>query len=255
MIAEDEDLLGPPVKRGRGRPPGVKNKPRVGPLSPHAIVHSHLRESASRLDKRLEDHRRERADDHGEASLNVTDVHSGVTVGWLAQVFGMDPTTIKKRLADCPPLYRRKAGYVYDLKVAAPYLVKPIFDVNKYLRGMKPSELPPQLTKEYWDAALKRQTWEERAGELWRTSAVMEVFSDTFLTMKSTMQLWTEDLERITGLSDEQRAELVKMIDSLQDEIHRKLVNMQGRRRTPSQRDEIEIDDPFAEASEEDLIG
>jgi hypothetical protein len=204
-------------------------------------------------DDRLDRHTRYRQQDviGDKPSLHLQDVHAGVTVAWLSQVFGMDPTTVKKRLADCPPLQRRKAGFVYDVKTAAAFLVKPVFDVNKYLRGMKPSELPAQLQKEYWDAALKRQKWEELAGELWRTKHVMAVFSEVFLMMKSTMQLWSEDLERTTGLTQEQRVELVKLVDSLQNEIHQNLTTMKAIKRTPSMASEVEIDDPF----DEDLVG
>lgn len=242
MFEEDVDLLGPP-KRKRGRPPGVPDSHPRRVARPSPVLHDALAQHIQ--------HNRPDVID-GKPSLHLQDVHAGVTVAWLGQVFGMDPTTVKKRLADCPVLHRRKAGFVYDLKQAAAFLVKPVFDVNKYLRNMKPSELPAQLQKEFWDAALKRQQWEERAGDLWRTTAVMEVFADVFLLMKSTMQLWTEDLERVTGLTAEQRSELVKLVDSLQNEIHGKLVGLGKVRRTPSMREEIVIEDPFAE---EDLIG
>lgn len=241
MSDEDDDLLGPPPKRGPGRPKGSKTR------RPSPMLHDEL-------DRHLAYRKLERMDAAETPSLHVSDVHAGVTVGWLSQVFNMDPTSIKKRLADCPPLHRRKAGFVYDLKTAAPYLVKPVFDVNKYLRGMKPNELPPQLRKEYWDASLKQQAWEENAGDLWRTKNVLEVFSDTFLMMKSTMQLWTEDLERIDGLTSDQRATVVRLVDELQNEIHRNLVEMKARRRTPSMREEIVIDNPLDE-EEEDLVG
>lgn len=260
---DDEDLIGEfPKKRGPGRPRGKAHEKPIGPLSPRAILHSELKASTAKLDKHLEARRKERDEANGHPSMHLSDVHAGVTVAWLSQVFGMDPTTVKKRLADCPPLHRRKAGYVYDLKQAAAFLVKPVFDVNKYLRGMKPSELPPQLTKEYWDAALKRQTWEERAGDLWRTQKVIEILSDTFLMMKSTLQLWPEDIERSVGLTNEQRAELVRLVDQLQNELYRNLVELKSSRRTGPMREEIEIDDPFQVAAlhdddveDEDLIG
>lgn len=205
-------------------------------------------QTADLLLERLTTTRRRDMADGGPPSLDISDVHAGVTVAWLSQVFGMDPTTVKKRLADCPPLHRRKAGYVYSVKQAAPYLIKPVFDVKKYLQGMKPNELPPQLTKEYWDAALKRQLWEERAGDLWRTEKVLEIFSDVFLMMKSTMLLWVEDLERITGVTQDQRTEIVKLVDELQNELHRKLTGLKTS--TPNMIGEIEIDN-----LEEDLVG
>jgi hypothetical protein len=179
--------------------------------------------------------------DQGEVSFDLKDVHGGVTTAWLAQVFGMDPTTVKKRLADCPPLHRRKAGYTYDLKVAAQYLVKPVFNTHEYLKSMKPSELPSQLQAAYWDAALKRQKWEENAGQLWRTEAVLAVLAEAFQTIKFTMQLWADNLERVTGLTDEQRDVLVKAVDGLQDELHTALVRNAKEKSTPALISEISV--------------
>jgi Protein of unknown function (DUF1441) len=185
--------------------------------------------------------RRQRMEQNGEASFDLSDVHGGVTVAWLAQVFRMDPTTVKKRLADCPPLHSRKAGYTYDLKVAAQYLVKPVFNVHEYLKSMKPSELPAQLQASYWDAALKRQKWEENAGQLWRTEAVLGVLAEAFQTIKFTMQLWADNLERVTGLTDEQRDVLVKAVDGLQDELHEALVRNAKENATPALISEIDV--------------
>lgn len=206
---------------------------------------------AARTDILLDRLVRARKDQIDEpVSMDMSDVFGGVTVSWLAKVFGMDPTTVKQRLADCPPLHRRKAGYVYALPVAARYLVKPVFDVKAYLEKMKPSELPAQLQKDYWDSQLKRQKWEENAGDLWRTSAIMEVLGETFKTIKFSMQLWADNLETITALSPEQRQLLVQMVDGLQNEIHENLVKMSRDKSTPSVKAELS-----APTSDEDLVG
>jgi hypothetical protein len=180
--------------------------------------------------------------------MDMTDVFGGVSVGWLSKVFGMDPSDVKKRLADCPPLHRRKAGYIYSLPVAARYLVKPVFDVQKYIANMKPTELPPQLQRDYWDSALKRQKWEENAHHLWRTEAVLEIFGEVFKRIKFSMQLWADNLERVTGLTSEQRKLLVGMVDGLQNDIYDQLVAFQQESKTPPVLGELE-----AEAEEADL--
>lgn len=178
--------------------------------------------------------RRDRQDEDDATSFDLADMHAGVTVGWLSKVFGMDPSNVKKRLAECPPLHRRKAGYVYSLPQAAAYLVKPVFDADEYIRSMKPSELPNSLQKEYWDAMLKRQKWEENAGELWRTEAVIDVLGETFKTMKFQIQLWADGMERAVGLTDEQRTMLQGMTDALQRDLHKALVEDVAKRRTLS---------------------
>lgn len=184
----------------------------------------------------------------------VEDMHQGVTVSWLAQVFNMDPKTVKQKLADCPPLHRRKAGYVYNLPVACRYLIPPATSAEQYIKTMKPSDLPTAFQQSFWDAALKRQKWEENAGQLWRTEKVREVFGSTFQTIKFTMQLWADTLERQTGLSQEQRTLLTKMVDGLQEEIYKALVAQAANGRTSSQRGEIHemIGEPPAAVTEDD---
>jgi hypothetical protein len=211
---------GGPTRRPLGRPKGSKSKPKPPPHPPLPTPLTRRVEAA--LD-RLTSVARHDAD-VGAPSMDMTDVFGGVTVGWLSKVFGMDPSDVKKRLADCPPLHRRKAGYVYSLPVAARYLVKPVFDAKKYLENMKPSELPTQLQKDFWSAQLARQKWEENAGHLWRTEAVIDVLGETFKTIKFTMQLWSDSVERVTGLTAEQKVLITQMVDGLQDDIYKSLV-------------------------------
>lgn len=207
------------------------------------------------LDRHVQSRRAGRAEP--DITLDATDVTRGVTVGWLSQVFRMDPHTVKKRLADCVPLERRKNGYIYDIRMASAFLVKPVFDVVRYLNNMKPSDLPAQLQKEFWDGQLKRQLWEERAGDLWRTSKVLEVFSDTFLRMKSVIQLWSEDVEREVGLTIEQRAVIVRLTDELQNDIQKKLLQMRAVSTTRPMTDEVVIESVMRaeHEEEEDLVG
>jgi hypothetical protein len=235
-------LDGPP-RRLAGRPLGAKNKPKV----PHPAL-PRPRDTRADVLERLVSNRR----DDDAVTMDMTDVFAGVSVGWLSKVFGMDPSDVRKRLADCPPLYKRKAGYVYSLPIAAKFLVKPVFDVKKYLESMKPSELPAQLQKDYWDSALKRQKWEENAGHLWRTEAVLETLGETFKLIKFSMQLWADNLERVTGLTTEQKRLLVQMVDGLQDEIYQTLVtNSQNRSTLPVR---AELADAEPENDYDDLI-
>mgnify|MGYP000891390014 CR=1 FL=1 len=169
----------------------------------------------------------------------VEDMLKGVTVSWLAQVFNMDPKTVKQKLADCPPLHKRKAGYVYHLPTACRYLIPPAISAEQYIKNLKPSELPAAFQQTFWDAALKRQKWEENAGQLWRTSRVRDVLGSTFQTIKFTMQLWADTLERQTGLTAEQRLALTRMVDTLQEDIYKALVKQAADSKTGPQREEL----------------
>lgn len=222
------DLLGfdddkPSLAKRRGRPPAPETTERQN-------------KAAAVLQQLTNSRRRDEFEDAPAniKPVGISEVQHGVTVGTLAGIFGMDPTTVRKKLRDCAPIMKRKAGYVYDLKTAAQYLVRPVFDAEQYLKNMKPSELPTHLQEAYWSAMRKRQQWEADAGHLWRTEAVLEVFGDVFQTIKFAMQLWPDQVERALGLSAEQRAMLIGMSDALQNDIHRKLVEMPKMKRTRS---------------------
>lgn len=168
------------------------------------------------------------------ADMNIDAVMHGVTIGWLAQALNMNHASVKQKLRDCPPLFRRKSGFVYDIKVAMRYLVPPVFNVDEYLKTMRVEDLPVRLQTEYWSAKIKRQQFEEDAGQLWRTEKVVEVFGQVFQILKFSMQLWVDNLERKSKLSVEQRKMLIEMVDALQQEIYEKMQKMESLRKTPS---------------------
>ena len=202
---------------------------------PHSALQS-LKESRKKSEKK-------------DNLLMMTGAMQGVTVYWLSQVFGLASETVRRRLADCPPHSVHGKSNRYLVKDAAPYLVEPNLDIEKYLKGMRASDLPALLQKEIWDAKLKRQKWEALAGDLWHTQDVMEVFSEVFSIIKSTIQLWPDTVERTAGLTDDQRELMVSMGDSLQDEIYRKLQEMSKSRSTKAS-----IYDLQAEEEEDDLL-
>lgn len=248
-MLNDDDILGPNTKdtvrpQGGIKPhPGMKYKGSVGPLE--------------------ETMRKIAQEDMPEKTQQpVGEVMGGVTVFWLAKAFGMEVTTVRKRLADCPHLMRKTSGFLYSIPVAAQYLVRPRLDIKNYLAQLKPHELPQQLQGSYWDANLKRQKFEQIMGELWETEDVMSVFAEVFKTIKFSIQLWPDALERKSGLSDSDRAVLVKMGDALQDEIYQGIVKMAQDKNTPNalQRFEQALaaqqpeDLPEFEDDEEDIL-
>lgn len=164
--------------------------------------------------------------------LSAVSVKNGVTVNWLAAVFGKSDEWVRKRLVDCPPMAQHGKSFRYDIKVAAEYLVDPKIDVTAYLRDLKATDLPASLQKEIWDARLKRQKWEAAAGDLWHTHDVMAVLSSTFAIIKSTIQLWPDTVERQEGLTDAQRELMIRLGDTLQDELYQGLVDAARERST-----------------------
>lgn len=160
-------------------------------------------------------------------------VRQGVTVAWLAGALTMDRKTVQKRLAKCPVKAKGQGGFpIYDLAQAMSYLVKSNFDIADYMRTMNPSELPPMLKKEYWQAENSRALYMQRAGDLWHTDDVLAVFAEAFKRIKDTLQVFPDDLEREAGLKKEQYEYTQQRLDALREELSRVLCDMPKHRQT-----------------------
>lgn len=230
-----------PTGRPRGRPP--KNRapdPEEAAfvLGDDDLVGAPLRASTEKTNM-------ERAPD-------LALVAGGVSAAWLAHVFGMDKNTIKKKLAQCPVAGMNKATPLYRIKDAAAWLIPPKVDVMSYIRGMNPSDLPPRLNDAYWSAMGRRQKVLQDAGDLWRTADVLGVFGEAAIKIKSTVQLWVDEVDRVHGISDAQREMLTRMADGLLENIHEIFVTApQGKKRTrstlaiehPGEQDDLDEDD------------
>ena len=169
----------------------------------------------------------------------------GVTVGFISQVYGMEPNKVKRLLRNCPILESRKRGrtqvqHLYDLATASKYLVEPEISVEEILKKIKVEDLPNHINGAFWDAQLKRQRWEENAGQLWRTSTIRGTIGGMFQAIKFTISLWGDTIERQTGLSDEQTEILQTLADDLQQRIFEKLEENAKEKMTGPQLAELE---------------
>lgn len=180
------------------------------------------------------------------AELPADDALGGVTVGWLASVFQMDPKDVKRRLADCHPINPGKMtgrgvqGRKYALKDAAPYLVPPKISHAEFMRSIKKGDLPPSMQQTFWAAKLAEQKFLENAGDLWRTEKVREVLAGTFQSLKFAIQLWPDMLRSEVGLTEQQQEILVRLGDKLQGELYDALVQRMNDNHSGPQSDEYD---------------
>lgn len=164
-----------------------------------------------------------------------------VSITFLAQILKMERRTVNKRLAALAPIAQHRGNTpLYDFRQAMQYLVIPKTDVSEAIKKMGTADLPTSLQKDVWDAKLKAQTWRERAGELWRTDQVLEVLGDAFQRLRTTTQLWIDQIGDKHSLPAPARKELVELVDALQADLHQALVKMPEERSTMSQLGEIE---------------
>lgn len=185
-----------------------------------------------------------------ELHLGMQDTHhilAGVSITWLAKIFRMRPENVKDALLNCPPIGTgRNGGQIYDVQTAAAYLVDPVKDIEDFLRGMDSKRLPTKMQEGYWNARIKEMKARVMAGELWPTGRVQEVLGNTFLTIKSTVQLWADTIEeggQQAGKGDmlpEHRDAIIALSDNLLDEIHKSLISQESEKSTESWMSELD---------------
>ncbi len=160
----------------------------------------------------------------GATFVQLRELKRPVTANFLAAVFDMDPSTVKKRLIPLEALAQVGVKTLYDFKEAAAYLIEPKLDLEKYLMSLDFKKLPHHINKVFWDAKRSKLKYKHEAGEAWETADVLEVFGRTFMTIKDQTQLFVETMRERGGLSDEQMLIFESLIDGFQANIHAKMI-------------------------------
>lgn len=180
------------------------------------------------------------------STLNLRET-SGVSIPWLSAMFRKNRRTITEALLQCKPIAQGKGGgMLYDLAEAATYLVVPRRDIKSFLKSLTAKDLPQELRETFWNAKLKEAKYRMVAGELWPTASVLEVFGETFKTIKTTTQLWTDTIDVSYPLSNDQRNLLIELVDKLLGELHQALI--ENAKSTATESFLAEIDDEDLEA-------
>lgn len=146
-------------------------------------------------------------------SLATKDAHlldRGVPIPWLCQAFNLTRHKVETLLRGAPVLrHGGRGARIYDLSVAASYLVKPRVNMREYLKGLNPRELPEHLRSEFWASRLKEQKARANAKELWRTEDVQIAFSEYNKSISDTVKLWTDEIAESQDLTPQ----LIEILD------------------------------------------
>lgn len=233
-----------PTGRPRGRPrkaveaakPKPARKPTANPPKPKPKLEMPKALAEPELDDLIGFPAERETELEEEFTFDLAETYGGVSAHWLAQMFGADKNTIKKKLAasGIEIVGRRQGGPLYRLADAAAYLVKPKVDLTTYIKSLRPNDLPPMLNEAYWSAMIKRQKWEENAKDLWHTDDVLKVLGDLNVLIRTRVTLWTEDIDRREGLTQDQRELITTLSDDLLKSVHDLLVNMPAHGETPA---------------------
>ena len=125
-----------------------------------------------------------------------------------------------EKLHGVKPCGHRGNAQIYSVAEVAPYLVKPMYDIENYIRKMHHNDLPKMLTKEFWAGQRSKQEYLLREGDLWPTDSVIEKVSELFKLIKMQARLGVDAVERQTELTPRQRSIMRGIFDGMLRDLH-----------------------------------
>lgn len=129
----------------------------------------------------------------------------------------MDRRTVTDRLREVEPAGTRASHPIYRMVDAAPKLIGD---------GEVQSRRSAANEKDFWDAQLKKQKFEENAGDLWRTDKVVEILAGVFKVFRENVTVFVDRLEHETGLPPEMIESAKSFGDHLLTETRAKLLEI-----------------------------
>ena len=149
------------------------------------------------------------------------EIAGGLPVTELAKIFHTSILNVRRKLADVRPIGERSGDPVYDIAEAAEWLVKPKVDLAEYIKTLRPADVPVALQKQFWDAQLGRQKFEELAGHSWRTEKVQTAIGDVLKVVRQKVRLFSDTVDRESTLNEEQRVILQRLSDELLEDMYK----------------------------------
>lgn len=145
-------------------------------------------------------------------------IFDGCSISQLSEIFGRDRRTVMKylRQAHVKPCGMRNGYEIYALREAATYLCE--FDpdfIDERLRNMNPQDLPPILSKEYWNGKRARLAFLREDGQLWETTRIQKLLGVWVKDFLTGVRQITDSIDRRSILTPQQRVALSEELDSL----------------------------------------
>lgn len=166
----------------------------------------------------------------------------GVT--FFANILGVQPKQIQKRLEKCPverwTVHGGKQQPLYEFITAMSYLIPPQGSIEDWLAQQNQASLPPIVSKAYWEMTNARIRALTSAGQLWHDEDVLMTFARVSLTIRQTSKMWIEDMPGRQLLTNEQYNYLVDQVNDLCAQVRTKLEEMPREFQTASHARAIE---------------
>lgn len=158
----------------------------------------------------------------------------GATLQDLSDLFGVRRQEVRGRIGDVPARGKFLGQETWHVRDVANRLTN--FNDNDTelidrILATHHTDLPKMLSKEYWYGQNQRLRYLRDVGELWDTSAVVALASEVFKTLRLSLMLASDAVERETGLTVKQREIIENLMHEALNEAREKLVaNLAGQR-------------------------
>lgn len=161
------------------------------------------------------------------APYTFADLLRGASINQLAELFDLDRRTVTERLRDLKPCGTRATFPIYKVREAAMLLTERYVynDKGELVRNEKRKQ---ESDKDYWDGQLKKQKFEENAGDLWRTEKVVTAISEILKLFREGLTTFVDNMEYDSGLPPEQVAKVRAFSDNLLTYCRERLLELQA---------------------------
>ncbi len=152
-------------------------------------------------------------------------IYEGASVRQLSSMIRADPKVVMRKVQGLVPCGRRHGTAIYAIREAMQRLVEPGYAIERYIMEMNHTDLPPLLSKEFWNSQRARLAFEEANGDMFRTADVVRLIAEVLTTYRFVGQTLPDTLEREAGLTREQKAIVRRVLDGALADGRDKMVN------------------------------
>ncbi|UVK46830.1 hypothetical protein BPNPMPFG_002540 [Mesorhizobium sp. AR07] len=167
-----------------------------------------------------------------------------VGITFFADILGVQPKQIQKRLEKCPAIAWRAHGNKqqpqYDFITGMSYLIAPQGSIEDWLAQQNQASLPPIVSKAYWEMTNARIRALTLAGQLWHDEDVLMTFARVSMLIRQESKMWIEDMPGRQQLTDEQYRFLVDRVNEMNTQIKLKLEDLPREFQTNAHSREVE---------------
>lgn len=155
----------------------------------------------------------------------VRHIYEGITVNALSQLTGISHYHLQKRLGETAPIGSRGENKVYDIQeaLAAAYLELSSEDGEEGV-----PKLSANQQKAFWESKLRRQQYMVDAGILVPADEMLMEYSRAVGKFVSGINLMADQIDRLTGLTKDQRRLINEAMDSLLEQLREDLKTREG---------------------------